>query len=375
MRDLVRTFLEKEVKPRVPECDAKGETPLDLVQKGFDMGLHLISVPEEYGGLGLGLRTQIIVSEELSRIDLGFATAFNSLGLKCVLAMGNEEQKARACEIVIPGRMSSFCLTEPEAGSDAGSLRTTAVRDGDNYIINGSKCFITCGAYAGLYIIMAVTDKSKGAKGISAFMVEAGTPGLIIGKDENKMGIRLSNTCSLTFEDMVVPAKNMLGEEGSGYVNALKALNLGRISIASSATGIAQRALEEAVAYSRQRKAFGQYIGDFQGVQFMLADMATKIEASRQMVQHAVDLYEAGKPYIKAASMAKYFASDCAMQVTTDAVQIFGGYGYSKEYPVEKLMRDAKVTQIVEGSNQVQRMIVGRMLAKDGGAADYLLVD
>jgi len=375
LRDSIRNFLEKEVKPHVPEYDEKGETPLELVKKGFDMGLHLIDVPEEYGGLGLGMRAACIVTEEMARIDFGYSSCFNMLALKCVTLMGNEEQKHRACKLVVPGNMCSFCLTEPGAGSDAAAIRTTAVKDGDNYILNGTKCFVTSGAYANLYVVMAVTDPTKGPMGISAFMVEHGTSGLIIGKDENKLGLRLSNTCELIFDNMVIPKENLLGEEGMGFVTAMQGLDTGRITVAAGAVGIAQRALEESIAYSKQRVCFGKAIGKIQSIQFMIADMAKKIEAARLLIDYAATLVDAGADYTKAAAMAKCFATDTVMEVTTDAIQIFGGYGYCKDYPVEKLFRDAKITQIVEGTNQIQRMVIGRSAIADGGSANCFITD
>lgn len=374
LRDMVRDWAEKEVKPQVAELDEKGECPKELVQQGFDMGLHIIEVPEEYGGLGLGLRETAIISEEVSRIDFGLATSFfvTAMALKCVMNLGNDEQKQRAMDLVAGGKHAAFCLTEPDAGSDSVNLRTKAVRDGDNYILDGTKCFITNGGLSNLYIVMAVTDKDKGAKGISAFMVERDRPGLSIGKEEDKLGARLSNTTDVILENVVVPKENLLGGEGLGFIMAMKTLDSGRASVAASAIGIAQRALEESIAYAKQRNAFGRPIIELQAIQFMLADMAKKIEASRLLTEGVINLHEAGQSVTKAVAIAKCFASDSAMEVTTDAIQVFGGYGYMKEYPVEKLFRDAKILQIVEGSNQIQRTIIAKSLMKDDGLADYV---
>lgn len=374
LRDMVRDWLEKEVKPRVAELDEKGECPLDLVKQGFDMGLHMIEIPEKYGGMGLDIRTACIIHEEINRVDGGLAVCFSitSMAVKCILAMGNEDQKRRACDIISQGKFASFCLTEPQGGSDAVNMRTMAVRDNDNYVINGTKCFITNAAPASLYLVMAVTDKSKGAKGISAFMVERDRPGLTIGKEENKMGSRLSSTAEVIFDNVVVPKENLIGEEGMGFIAAMKTLDGGRASVAAGSVGLAQRAMEEAVKYAQQRTTFGKPLWQHQAIQFMIADMATKIEASRQLVEYAVELMEAGKPYSKAVAMAKCFSADTAMEVAVNAVQIFGGYGYCKDYPVEKLLRDAKLGQIVEGSQQIQRMIIGKHTIAENGFADYI---
>ena len=373
---MVRNFMEKEVKPVIGGFDERSECPIDLVRESMDLGFHQIIFPEEYGGLGMGLRSWLIAMTEMCKVDSGFGTMLNPLGLEVVMLAGNEEQKRRASEILLKNNgISAFCLTEPNAGSDSSGQQTTAVRDGDNYIINGSKIFITAGAYADLFIVIAVTDKSKGPKGISAFMVEKGTPGLVIGKEEHKIGLRTSNTVELSFQDMVVSKKNLLGEEGLGFITAMKGLDFGRLSVACMGLGISERCLEECVAYANQRKCFGQTIGNFQSIQFMLADMAKKIEASRQLIDYAITLYEEGKPYGVAASYAKCFATDSAMEIATDAVQIFGGYGTSTEYPIEKLMRDAKLAQIVEGTNQIQRQIIGKSLLKGFSMDDYILID
>lgn len=374
LRDMVRSWLEHEVKPRVRELDEKGECPLDLVQQGFDMGLHMLEIPKEYGGAGLDARTACIVHEEINRIDGGLAVCFSitAMAVKCILDAGNEEQKRRACNIIAQGKFASFCLTEPQGGSDAANILMTATRDGDNYVLNGRKCFITNAPHAELFVVYAATDKSKGAKGISAFMVERNTPGLSVGKDEDKMSSRLSATSDVIFDNVVVPKENLIGREGMGFIAAMKTLDAGRVSVAAGSVGVAQRAMEEAVAYAKIRTTFGKPICEHQVIQAMIADMSMQIEAARQLCEYALDLMEAGKPYSKAVAMAKCFAADTAVKVATDAVQIFGGYGVCRDYPVEKLYRDAKLGQIVEGSQQIQRMIIGRAVVSEDGKADYI---
>ena len=363
---MVKDFSNKEVKDVCKKMEIDGEMPWDLIRKAQDMQLHLIDIPEEYGGMGLDLVTCAAIVEAMAYGDAGFSCTMTStsLALKPVLLAGTPEQIQMFSDIVIPGGLASFALTEAIAGSDAGALRTTAVRDGDDYILNGSKCFITNGQIADVYIIFAVTDKSKGLKGISAFIVPKDTPGLSSGTHENKMGIRTSNTSDLFMDNVRVPAKNMLGEEGTGYKLAMKTLDLGRPFNGIQAVGIAQRALDEAVAYAKERVTFGKPIIKHQAIQFMLADMDIKVETARQMVIHCLQKAEKGLPYSREAAIAKCYAGDIAMQVTTDAVQILGGYGYSREYPVEKLMRDAKIYQIFEGTNQIQRMVIGGHLSR-----------
>lgn len=368
LRNMVKSFMETEVMPIVPEYDEKGECPVEIVKKGLEMGFHMLEVPEEYGGAGLDTKTAIIVQEEMAKVDCGFAGCFSvtAMAIKCILRMGTEEQKKHFIKRFTEGRMmGAFCLTEQSAGSDAASIRTTAVRDGDDYILNGVKTFITNGGVSDTYIVMAVTDKTKGTKGISAFVVEREREGVSVGKEENKMGFRLSNTTEVILDNVRVPAFNRLGEEGLGFVTAMKALDDGRLFVAAGAVGIAQRALEEAVKYSKQRICFKQPIHKFQGIQFMIADMAMQLEAGRQLINHAVDLKEAGLPFSKEAAMAKCFCTDTVMKVTSDAIQIFGGYGYCKEYPVEKLLRDAKINQIFEGTNQIQRMVIGNAVVAE----------
>ena len=365
LKKTISDFMKGEIAPIMAECDRTGVLPQDAIRKGFDMGFHLLEIPEEYGGIGLNNENYAIVKEEMSAYDAGYGTVFGAsdLAVKVVLQNGTEEQKRYFTDLIAPGRLAAFCLTEPQAGSDAAAVRTTAVKDGDSYILNGTKCFITNGGVADVFVIIAVTDKSKGVKGLSAFLVERDM-GVKSGKEEDKMGIRLSNTTDVILEDVRVPAKNLLGEEGRGFIAAMKTLNLGRIAAAAGATGISAHAVRLATEYSKERVTFGRPISSNQGISFMLADMKIAEETSRQMTLYAARLADAGQNPQLAASIAKTYASDCAMRVATDAVQIFGGYGYSKEYPVEKLMRDAKIFQIYEGTNQIQRMVIAGALLK-----------
>ena len=358
----VKEFCEKEVKEQCREFDVSGEWAEEMYQKAAEMGLNAIEVPEEYGGIGIDRVTISALYEEMAKADAGFYTtiAASNLGLKPVLIAGTEEQKQWACDILVNGGYGAFCLTEPMAGSDASNNKTTAVKDGDEYVLNGRKCFITNGGVADFYIVTAMTDKSKGVRGMSAFLVEKGTPGLSSGNEENKMGIRTSNTTDVVFEDMRVPASSMIGEEGTGFVTCMETLDVTRALMGIGATGIMQRCVDEAVAYSKQRVTFGQPIGKFEAIQFMIADMEIKTETARQMSLHALKLQEMGLPYGKESAIAKCYAGDIAVEVALDAIQILGGYGYSREYPVEKLLRDAKIFQIYEGTNQIQRMVISR---------------
>lgn len=367
IQKMIRDYMTKSVKPRLRELDEKGEFPQDIYKEAFEMGLHCLQIPEQYGGAGLDFMTMAVALEEMGRGDPGFAITMlsTSMTLKCILLGGNDEQKQRAADILIPGAHGSFTMTEPDAGSDALNIRTTAVRDGDSYVLNGTKCFATNGAVSDLYVVVATVDRALGSKGTVAFMVEGGTPGLTVGSHENKMGLRLSNTCDLYFDDVRVPAGNMLGGVGDGLRIALGGLDTGRIYNAAVSTGIAQAALEESVAYAKVREQFGKPIIENQAVQMILADMQIGTEAGRQLVYSAMRLLDAGvKKVSMEASCAKTFCADNAVRVTTDAVQIFGGYGYSKEYPVEKMMRDSKIFQIFEGTNQIQRLVVARELKK-----------
>jgi len=355
----VKDFCENEVKEQCKEYDKTGEWPKEIYDKAIEMGLQALEIPEEYGGPGLSRVDVAALMEEMAKADAGFATTISAsgLGTKPVLIAGNEDQKKRVCEIIVNGGFGAFALTEPGAGSDPAAGTTTAKKDGDEYVLNGRKCFITNGGVADFYCITALTDKSKGVKGMSMFLVEKGTPGLSTGHEEDKMGIRTSNTCDVVLEDCRVPAENLLGGEGKGFGIAMKTLDQARTWMGCVSTGIAQRAMEEAIAYCKERVQFGKPVIKFQAMQFKVADMAIKIEAARQMVAHALTLMDMGLPYTKESAIAKCFASDRAMEITTEAVQMFGGYGYSREYPVEKLMRDAKIFQIFEGSNEILHIV------------------
>jgi len=363
----VRKFCEKELAPIAAEADEKAEFHREIYEKLADIGLLGIPCPEEYGGAGLDYMTYIVVVEEIARHDLSTAVGLGVQGLPQIMInmFGTDEQKNTHLAPLAAGeKLGAFALTEPGSGSDAAALKTSARTDGDCYVLNGTKVFITHGGVADIYLVMARTDPEKGARGISAFIVEEGTPGFSSGKTEKKMGLRSSPTREIIFEDCRIPRENLVGAEGDGFKIAMIALDSGRITIGASAVGLAQAALDESVKYAQEREQFGKPIAEFQGIQFMLADMATSIRAGRNLVREAAYLKDSGKPFSHVAAMAKLFATDTAMKVTTDAVQIFGGYGYMQDYPVERLMRAAKVTQIVEGTNQIQRMVIARDLLK-----------
>ena len=356
----VKEFCEKEVKEQCKEYDKTGEWPKEIYDKAIEMQLHMLEVPEEYGGMGLDRVSVAALIEQMAIADSGFATTISAsgLGMKPVLIGGTEEQKQRACDLIVDGGFAAFCLTEPGAGSDASAGKTTAVRDGDSYILNGRKCFITNGAVSSFYCVTAMTDKSAGTKGISMFYIEKDTPGLSTGHEEDKMGIRTSNTCDVVLEDCRIPASNLIGAEGQGFSIAMKTLDQARAWMGCIATGIAQRGMEEAIAYGKERIQFGKPVLKNQALQFKIADMAIKIETARQMVAHALTLMDLGLPYSKESAIAKCYASDIAMEVASEAIQMLGVYGYSREYPVEKLLRDAKIFQIFEGTNEIQRIVV-----------------
>jgi acyl-CoA dehydrogenase len=367
LRRTVAKFAEKELAPIAAEADEKGEFHREIYEKLADLGLLGIPCPEEYGGAGLDYSTYVIVIEEIAKHCLATAVGLAVQGLPQIMIglFGDEEQKKKYLAPLASGKkLGAFALTEPNAGSDAASLKTSAVLDGDGYVLNGTKVFITHGGVAEVYLVMAKTDPSKGPRGISSFIVEDGAPGFSCGKTEKKMGLRASPTRELIFENCRVPRRNLVGKEGDGFKIAMTALDSGRITIGAAAVGVAQAALDESVKYAKQREQFNQPIANFQGIQFMLADMATSIRAARNLVKEAAYLKDNGKPFSQVAAMAKLFATDAAMKVTTDAVQILGGYGYMQDYPVERLMRAAKVTQIVEGTNQIQRMVIARHLLK-----------
>ena len=366
MRELVRKFAKEEIAPRAADIDETDTFPRDIVRKMGQLGLMGLPIPEEYGGVGADFLSYMLAIEEISYASaaLGVILAVHtSVGSFPILYFGTEAQKRHYLPKLTSGEyIGAFALTEPGAGSDAGGIRTKAVRDGDDYVLNGGKIFITNGGEADVYCVFAVTDPKRGNRGVTAFLVNRDTPGFHIGKKERKMGLNGSATAELLFDDARVPVENRLGQENEGFVIAMRLLNGGRIGIAAQALGISRAAFDAANSYVRQRKQFGQEVFQFQGVQFMLADMATKIEAARWLVYHAAQLKEEDRDCAREASMAKVFATDTAMQVTTDAVQLFGGYGYVKEYPVERYMRDAKVTQIYEGTNQIQRIVIARHL-------------
>lgn len=368
IKELAARIADERIKPVAAELDEKGEFPWDLMKVLAESDLFGVWLPVEYGGLGGGVLEQVLVVEELSRACSGVAVSYAASGLGSypILLFGSEEQKQKYLPDVASGaKLAAFGLTEANAGSDAGAIETTAVLDGDHYVLNGTKQWITNGGEAEIYTVIAMTDKSKGSRGASAFIVEKGTPGFSFGKKEDKMGIRASATRELIFEDCRIPKENLLGREGMGFIVAMRTLDMTRPGIGAQAVGIAQGALDVALAYARERKQFGQPIASFQAVGHMLADMATEIEAARALVYAVARTIDSGaKDFSKESAMAKVFASDVAMRVTTDAVQILGGYGYMKEYPVEKMMRDAKITQIYEGTNQIQRNVISLELIK-----------
>jgi alkylation response protein AidB-like acyl-CoA dehydrogenase len=366
---MVRDFAEKEIAPYVPVMEETEQFPRRIVKKMGETGLMGIPIPEEWGGAGADFTSYILAINEISKVSatLGvILSVHTSVGTNPILYFGSEEQKRKYVPKLAAGEyLGAFALTEPQAGSDAGSIRTLAVRKGDEYILNGSKVFITNAGEADTYITFAVTDPSRGVKGISAFIVEKDTPGFTVGKKEKKMGLHGSNTSELIFDNARVPAENLLGEEGQGYMIAMANLETGRIGIAAQALGIAEAALRYATEYAKERKQFGQPIARQQAVAWKLADMATLVEAARLLVYRAADLRSQGFPCRMEASMAKRFASDAAMKITTEAVQIFGGYGYTREYPVERLFRDAKITQIYEGTNEIQQIVIAKCLLNE----------
>lgn len=368
-----RRIGKEKIKPVAAKYDREGTFPWDLVKVFAESGFYSIYHPEEYGGLGRGVMDLVLVTEELSRFCGGIAlsVAATALGSFPIIISGSDEQKAKYLPDLAEGKkLAAFGLTEPAAGSDAGKIKTRAVKKGDKYVLNGTKIFITNGGEADIYTIIASTDPEKGTRGASAFIVEKGTPGFKIGKEEDKMGIRASATTELIFEDCEIPEANRIGREGEGFVVAMKTLDRSRPGVAAQALGIGQGALDLAIDYAKTREQFGQSIIQFQAIQFMLADMAAQVEAARALLYSTARMIDGGVSNVaKESSMCKIIASDTAMKVTTDAVQIFGGYGYMRDYPVEKFMRDAKITQIYEGTNQILRMVVARNLIKDANKA------
>ena len=365
---MIREFAEKEVKPLAAEVDELERFPIETVRKMGPLGIMGIPIPVEYGGAGGDNVLYTMAVEELSRhcATTGvIVSAHTSLCCAPILEHGTEEQKKKYLPKLATGEwIGAFGLTEPNAGTDASAQQTFAVKEGDHYVLNGSKIFITNAEYADVYIIMAMTDKSQGTRGISAFIVEKNFPGFSVGKKEKKMGIRGSATCELIMENCIVPAENLLGKEGQGFKIAMHTLDGGRIGIASQALGIAQGAMDETVRYTKERKQFGRPLCKFQNMQFQLADMQTRIEASRLLVRKAAWKKDRKDNYSADAAMAKLFAAETAMEMTTKAVQYHGGYGYTREYPVERMMRDAKITEIYEGTSEVQRMVIAGKLFK-----------
>ena len=371
MRQMVREFAEAEIAPGAAERDESETFDRELMyDKLGELGLTGIIFPEEYGGAEADYISYAIAVEELSRVCASTGVTLSahlSLCANPIYMFGTEQQKMQYLKPLAEGsKLGAFGLTENSAGSDAGGTKTTATRDGDEWILTGSKIFITNGGDAETYIVLAKTDKeAKKHRGLSAFIVEKDTPGFTFGKKEQKMGIRSSPTMELIFENCRIPAGNLLGEEGQGFKIAMKTLDGGRIGIAAQALGIAQGAFESALSYAKERKQFEQPISNFQGIQFKLADMATEIEAARLLVYQAAYRASAGLSYGQQSAMAKMYASDVAMKVTTEAVQVYGGYGYTREFPVERMMRDAKITQIYEGTNEIQRVVIGAELTRD----------
>jgi butyryl-CoA dehydrogenase len=388
-REMVRHFAQEEVAPVAKRLDAEAKFPWENIKKMGELGLLGVPWPEELGGAGLDLLSFMIVLHELAKVDASHSltiSAHTTLGTSPIVNFGTDEQKRRYVPPLATGRvMGGFGLTEPDAGSDAGGTRTTAVRKGGCYVLNGTKRFITHGSVGEIFVVTAVTNPGQGTKGISSFILSKRTNDMEIatrlgvghdpslepmngfraGKKEDKLGWRASDTCELIMEDVEVPAENMLGEEGQGFVNFMRTLDSGRIGIAALSLGIAEGAFELALQYASVRKQFGQAIAHFQGIQFQLSDLATEIEAGKHLVYHAAWLAQHRKPFSKEAAMAKLFCSELAMRATIKAVQIHGGYGYTKDYPVERMMRDAKVCEIGEGTSEIQRIVIARHLLKE----------
>jgi butyryl-CoA dehydrogenase len=366
LRNMVREFAQKEIKPIAAETDREEKFPWDTIKKMGQLGLMGMTVPPEYGGSRIDTVCYMIALEEIGKVcgSTGLTVeAHNSLGVGHIYERGNEEQRRKYLPNLLNGNgVGAWALTEPNAGSDAASLQTTAVLEGDEWVLNGSKQFITSGSVADVITVMAKTDKTKGARGISAFIVEKGTNGLIYGGEEEKMGFRGSLTSQLVLDDCRIPKENMIDEPGMGFIGAMQILDRGRTAVGALAVGLAQGALEECIEYSKQREQFGKPISKFQAIQWKIVDMATEIEAARMLVHRAAFLEDQGKPFGKEASMAKLFASEIAVKAAVEAVQIHGGYGYTKEYAVERFFRDVKLYTIGEGTSEVQRMVIAKHL-------------
>ncbi|WLR50747.1 acyl-CoA dehydrogenase [Bacillus tianshenii] len=368
MRKMVRDFAQGEIAPMIEKMEENDEYPREILKKMAELGLMGITIPEKYGGSEMDFTSYIIAINELSKVSATIGVILSvhtSVGTNPILYFGTEEQKQKYIPKLAAGEyIGAFALSEPGAGSDAGSLKTRAVRDGDEYVLNGSKMWITNGGEAQTYIVFASTEPEKGSKGITAFIVEKDTPGFSVGKNERKMGLHGSKTTTLSFDNCRVPAENMLGKEGEGFKIAMSNLDVGRIGIASQALGIAEAALEHATDYAKERVQFGKPIAAQQGLGFKLADMATAVEGAKLLVYRAANLKSLNIPCGQEASMAKLFASRTAVEVTTEAIQVYGGYGYTKDYPVERFFRDAKVTEIYEGTSEIQRLVISRGLIK-----------
>jgi alkylation response protein AidB-like acyl-CoA dehydrogenase len=368
LRHEIREFATREIAPHLAHWDEAGEFPLETVKKLGTMGLLGVIFPPHYGGAGLGYLDYILAIEELSAVDgsIGLTVAaHNSLGTNHIFLAGNEAQKEKYLPRLAQGEwLAAWALTEPGSGSDASGARTTAVKKGDRYVLNGVKNFITNGHYADVLVVIAVTDKSRGTHGLSAFIVEKGTKGFRPGKKENKLGLRASDTSELIFEDCEIPRENLLGVEGEGFIDAMRVLDGGRISIAGLSLGIARGALDAALKYVKERRQFGKAIAEFQGIQWKLADMSTELDAARLLTQRAAALKDAGRKVTRESAMAKLFSSEVAVRICDQAVQLFGGYGFIKDYPVEKFYRDVKLCTIGEGTSEIQRMVIAREILK-----------
>lgn len=366
LANLVGDWLKNEVAPVCGEYDEKNEFPEKLYEQMTELGLNIMCTPEEYGGLDLSAVAQTLIAEQLGRYEVGLGSAVgaNASATHLMNQFGSPEQKKIFFDILVNGGWAAFCLTEPNAGSDAGSVTTTAEESEDGYVINGTKCFITNGGIAGVYLVFASMDRSLGVKGISCFLVERDREGISIGKHENKMGIRLSNTTEVVLDHVKVPKDHLIGLQGKGYKMAMATLCESRVNVGAMGTGLAARALDEAIAYAKTRVQFKRPIADLAVIQNMLADMAMQVEASRQLVYHTAELIDAKLPFAKYSSMSKCFGGDTAMKVALDALQVLGGYGYMKEYPMEKLVRDAKILQIYEGTNQIKRVVIAKEILR-----------
>lgn len=366
-RSTIQEFAETEIKPLVHEMDEAGEFRPELIQKFFELGLMSIEIPEQYGGSAAGIFLSVLAIEELSKVDPAaaiYVDVHNTLVNNCVLRWSNDEQKARFCPRLATDTLGAYALSEPGSGSDAFSLETRAVQKGDHWVLDGRKMWITNGAEAGLFIVFATVDPAKGYKGITAFLIDRDTPGFSVGKREHKLGIKASSTTELILDGCKVPNENVLGPIGQGYKVSIETLNEGRIGIGAQMIGVAQGALHAATEYVKERKAFGKSVSEFQGVQFQLAQAATDLEAARCLVYNAARLRDAGQPFTREAAMAKLFASQVAEKVTSVSLELFGGYGYTREYPVEKFYRDAKIGTIYEGTSNMQLQTIAKLMLK-----------